>query len=162
MPYADGFVLPIPKRNLATYRRIAAKAGKVWKEHGALEYRECVADDLRVMKGMGSFKKVHRLKPSETLLFSWIVYKSRKHRDQVNRKVMTDPRLAAMMTSAYLDWARSSSSSIGGLVIPSGADVVPATVPSSLSSDRGVIAQTVGRQLRSRIPIPTQRAGHRR
>ena len=97
MPYVDGFVLPIPKKNLPAYRRIAARAGKVWKEHGALEYRECVADDLKVMKGMGSFKKTHRIKAGETVLFSWIVYRSRTHRDQVNKKVMKDPRLAAMM-----------------------------------------------------------------
>ena len=98
MPYADGFVLPMPKKNVAKYRKIAAKAGKIWKEHGALEYRECVADDLKVMKGMGSFKKTHRLKAGETVVFSWIVYKSRKHRDAVNKKVMNDPRLAAMMS----------------------------------------------------------------
>ena len=97
MPYVDGFVFPLPKRNLAAYKRIAAKAGKVWREHGALEYRECVAEDLRLMKGMGSFKKTHKLKPTETVVFSWIVYRSRKHRDQVNAKVMKDPRLAAMM-----------------------------------------------------------------
>jgi len=97
MAYVDGFVLPIPKKNLATYRRIAAKAGKVWKEHGALEYRECVADDVRVMKGVGSFKKTHKLTAGETVLFSWIVYKSRKHRDQVNAKVMKDPRMEKMM-----------------------------------------------------------------
>jgi uncharacterized protein YbaA (DUF1428 family) len=97
MPYADGFVVPIPRKNLATYRRIAAKAGKIWKEHGALEYRECVADDLRDMKGMGSFKKTHKLGAGDTVLFSWIVYKSRKHRDQVNAKVMKDPRMDAMM-----------------------------------------------------------------
>ena len=97
MAYVDGFVFPISKRNVAAYRKIAAKAGKIWKEHGALEYRECIADDLRVMKGMGSFKKTHKIAASETLVFSWIVYKSRKQRDEVNKKVMSDPRLAAMM-----------------------------------------------------------------
>ena len=97
MPYVDGFVFPIPRKNLAAYKRIATKAGKVWREHGALEYRECVAEDLRDMKGMGSFKKTHKLKAGETVLFSWIVYRSRRDRDRVNAKVMADPRLSAMM-----------------------------------------------------------------
>ena len=99
MPYVDGFVFPISRKELALYKRIAAKAGKVWREHGALEYRECIADDLRVMKGMGSFKKTHHLKSGETVVFSWIVYRSRAHRDQVNRKVMKDPRMNALMTT---------------------------------------------------------------
>jgi len=96
MPYVDGFVIPIPKKNIEAYRRIAQKAGKVWREHGALEYRECVGDDLNI-KGMKTFPRQIKPKPGETVLFSWIVYKSRSHRDRVNKKVMSDPRLAKMM-----------------------------------------------------------------
>jgi uncharacterized protein YbaA (DUF1428 family) len=96
MPYVDGFVIPVPKKHLQTYRRIATKAGKVWKEHGALEYRECVGDDLNI-KGMKTFPQQIKPKPGETVLFSWIVYKSRAHRDRVNAKVMKDPRLSKMM-----------------------------------------------------------------
>jgi uncharacterized protein YbaA (DUF1428 family) len=96
MRYVDGFVLPIPKNKLELYRRIARKAGKVWREHGALEYRECIGDDLRI-KGVVPFPRVVRLKRGETVAFSWITYKSRAHRDRVNAKVMKDPRLAKMM-----------------------------------------------------------------
>jgi uncharacterized protein YbaA (DUF1428 family) len=96
MRYVDGFVLPIPKKKLQAYRRIAQKAGRVWREHGALEYRECVGDDLHI-KGVVPFPRLVRLKPGETVAFSWIVYKSRAHRDRVNAKVMKDPRLAKMM-----------------------------------------------------------------
>jgi uncharacterized protein YbaA (DUF1428 family) len=94
--YVDGFVLPVPKKNLAAYRRIAAKAGKVWREHGALEFRECVGDDLKTKK-IKSFPSLVKPKPGETVVFSWIVFKSRAHRDAVNAKVMKDPRLAKMM-----------------------------------------------------------------
>ena len=96
MPYVDGFLLPVPKKNLVAYRRLAQKAGKIWRELGALEYRECSGDDLDVKMGV-SFKRVIKLKPGETVVFSWIVYKSRAHRDSVNAKVMKDPRLAKMM-----------------------------------------------------------------
>jgi uncharacterized protein YbaA (DUF1428 family) len=97
MSYVDGFVLAVPKKNLATYRRMAAKAGKVWREHGALDYKECVGDDLKVKPGCGlPFPKMIKLKPAETVFFSYIVYKSRAHRDKVNAKVMKDPRMAAM------------------------------------------------------------------
>jgi uncharacterized protein YbaA (DUF1428 family) len=96
MPYVDGFVLPVPKRNVEAYRRMARKAGKIWREHGALEYRECVGDDLKVKMGV-PFSRLVRMKPGETVCFSWIVYKSRAHRDRVNAKVMKDPRLAASM-----------------------------------------------------------------
>ena len=96
MPYVDGYVLPVPKKNLPAYRRMALKAGKIWREHGALEYRECVGDDLNVKFGV-SFPKTIKLKPGETVVFSWIVYKSRADRDRVNAKVMKDPRLAKMM-----------------------------------------------------------------
>jgi len=94
--YVDGFVLPIPKRNLAAYRRMASLAGKVWREHGALDYKECVADDVKPGKST-SFPQSVKLKPGETVFFSWILYKSRRHRDQVNKKVMADKRLAPMM-----------------------------------------------------------------
>lgn len=95
--YVDGFVLPVPKRNIKAYVRIAKLAGKVWREHGALEYREAVGDDLNV-KNMGpTFPRQMKLKAGETVFFSWIVYKSRAHRDRVNKKVMKDKRLAEMM-----------------------------------------------------------------
>ena len=98
MNYVDGFVVPVPKRRLAAYRRMAAAAGKIWREHGALEFRECVADDVKPGK-LTSFPQSVKLKRGETVMFSWIVYKSRKHRDQVNAKVMKDPRIDAMMKS---------------------------------------------------------------
>ena len=90
--YVDGFVVPVPKKNIEAYRRLAQKAGKIWKEYGALEYRECVADDLDVKFGV-PFSRQMKLKPGETAMFSWIVYKSRAQRDRVNAKVMADPRL---------------------------------------------------------------------
>ena len=96
MQYVDGFVLPVPKKNLAAYRDMARKAGKVWRDHGALEVKECVAEDVKVGK-LTSFPQSVKLKPGETVVFSWIVYKSRAHRDRVNAKVMKDPRLAKMM-----------------------------------------------------------------
>jgi uncharacterized protein YbaA (DUF1428 family) len=96
MPYVDGFVIPVPRKNLDTYRRISQKAGKVWKEHGALEYRECVGDDLNP-KGVKTFPRQIKPKPGETVVFSWIVFRSRAHRDRVNAKVMKDSRLADMM-----------------------------------------------------------------
>jgi uncharacterized protein YbaA (DUF1428 family) len=96
MKYVDGFVLPVPKKNLKAYARIASQAGRVWMEHGALEYRECAGEDLKVKWGTG-FPKLAKLKAGETVIFAWIVYKSRKHRDQVNAKVMKDPRLNEMM-----------------------------------------------------------------
>ncbi len=94
--YVDGFVLPVPKKNQQAYRRMARKAGKVWREHGALEYIECVADDVKPGK-YTSFPQSVKLKPGEAVWFSWIVYKSRKHRDRVNAKVMKDQRVADMM-----------------------------------------------------------------
>ena len=94
--YVDGFVVPVPKKKLADYRRMAQKAGRVWKEHGALDFVECVADDVKPGK-VTSFPQSVKLKTGEVVVFSWIVYKSRAHRDSVNKKVMSDPRLAAMM-----------------------------------------------------------------
>lgn len=96
MRYVDGFVLPVPKKNLEAYRRLARTAGKVWRDHGALEVTECVADDVKPGK-LTSFPQSVKLKPGETVVFSWIVYKSRAHRDRVNAKVMKDPRIAKMM-----------------------------------------------------------------
>lgn len=96
MSYVDGFVIPVPKKNVAAYRKMARLAGKVWREHGALDYRECVADDAPMGK-VTSFPRSVKMKPAETVVFSYIVYKSRKHRDTVNAKVMKDKRLAKMM-----------------------------------------------------------------
>ncbi|OGA09601.1 MAG: RNA signal recognition particle [Betaproteobacteria bacterium RIFCSPHIGHO2_12_FULL_69_13] len=96
MSYVDGFVVPVPKRKLEAYRSMARKAGKIWREHGALEYIECVADDVKPGKRT-SFPQAVKLKPGEAVWFSWIVYKSRKHRDRVNAKVMKDKRMAPMM-----------------------------------------------------------------
>lgn len=93
--YVDGYVLPLPADKVDAYRRVARKAGKVWKEYGALEYIECVADDVKPGK-LTSFPQSVKLKADEVVVFSWIVYKSRKHRDTVNAKVMADPRIAGM------------------------------------------------------------------
>ena len=96
MPYVDGFVIPVPKKNLATYRSIARKAAKVWRDYGALEVLECSGDDLQMKFGT-SFPKLTKLKRGETVIFSWIRFKSRADRDRVNAKVMKDPRMAVMM-----------------------------------------------------------------
>jgi uncharacterized protein YbaA (DUF1428 family) len=96
MRYVDGFVLPVPTKNLKAYRRMASMAGKVWMEHGALQYVECAGDDLNVKMGM-PFPRQIKTKRGETVVFAWIVYKSRAHRDRVNAKVMADPRLGASM-----------------------------------------------------------------
>ena len=95
MQYVDGFVVPVPNKNLAAYRRLARKAGKIWMEYGALAYVECVGDDVKPGK-VTSFPQSVKLKPDEAVIFSWIVYKSRAHRDRVNKQVMADPRLAGM------------------------------------------------------------------
>ena len=94
--YVDGFVLPVPKKNLDAYRRMSRKVGKVWIEYGAIEFRECVGEDVKPGKWT-SFPQSVKLKSDETVVFSWIVYKSRAHRDRVNAKAMKDPRLADMM-----------------------------------------------------------------
>lgn len=93
--YVDGFVLPVSKKKLPAYRKLAQKAAKVWMGHGALSYMECVGDDLKIA-GVLSFTTLAKAKPSETVMFSFITYKSKKHRDQVNAKAMKDPVLAAM------------------------------------------------------------------
>jgi uncharacterized protein YbaA (DUF1428 family) len=97
MKYVDAFVVPVPKKNVSVYRSMSQKAGKLWREHGALEFRECVGDDLKVPMGL-PFPRLAKLKPNETVFFSWILYKSRAHRDSVNKKVMKDPRMAKMMS----------------------------------------------------------------
>jgi uncharacterized protein YbaA (DUF1428 family) len=101
MVYVDGFVLVVPKRSIKAYRKMASGAGKVWREHGALEFKECIADQLAVPgmdgKKISPFPKMVKLRPGETIFFSYIVYKSRAHRDRVNAKVMKDPRMGEGM-----------------------------------------------------------------
>jgi uncharacterized protein YbaA (DUF1428 family) len=101
MPYVDGFIVAVPKKNLEAYRSMAKKAGKIWREYGALEYREWVAEDVKVGK-LTSFPRSVKLKPGETVVFSWITYKSRAQRDRINAKVMADKRLAGMMDTKSL------------------------------------------------------------
>lgn len=103
--YVDGFIVPVPKKKLAAYLKLAKKAGKIWMEHGALEYYECLADDVKKGKWT-SFPRSVKLKPSETVFYSWIVYKSKKHRDQVMKKVMSDPRLKMEMDNMPFDGKR--------------------------------------------------------
>jgi uncharacterized protein YbaA (DUF1428 family) len=94
--YVDGFVLPVPKKKLAAYRSMARKAGKIWREHGALEFRECVADDVKRGK-VTSFPQAVKLKPGETVFFSYIVFRNKAERNRINAKVMKDKRLGSMM-----------------------------------------------------------------
>lgn len=96
MRYVDGFVVPVPKKKLDDYRKLSRKCGRIWKEHGALEYVECVAEDVKPGK-LTSFPQSVMLKRTETVVFSWITYKSRAHRDKVLAKVMEDPRMQKMM-----------------------------------------------------------------
>jgi uncharacterized protein YbaA (DUF1428 family) len=96
MAYIDGFLTPVPKRRLAEYQRLSRFMGKVWREHGALEFRECAADDVSWGKRT-SFPRAVKQKPAETVCFAYIVYKSRAHRDRVNAKAMKDKRIAPMM-----------------------------------------------------------------
>jgi uncharacterized protein YbaA (DUF1428 family) len=95
MRYVDGFVLAVPKKNLPAYTRMSKKAGKIFREYGALDYKECAGDDLKVKMGV-PFPRMMKTKPAETVVFSYIVYKSRAHRDRVNAKVIKDPRIADM------------------------------------------------------------------
>ena len=97
MAYVDGFIVAVPKKNIAAYRKISIACGKIWRELGALDYREWVADDVKVGK-LTSFPRAVKQKPNETVVFAWITYKSRAQRDKINAKVMKDPRLAKMMT----------------------------------------------------------------
>jgi uncharacterized protein YbaA (DUF1428 family) len=99
--YVDGFIIPVPKKNLVAYRRLAEECAKIWREYGALEVRECVADDVKMGK-LTSFPRSVQRKPSETVVFSWIVYKSRADRDRINAKVMKDPRMETMMKGEKL------------------------------------------------------------
>src|SRR6202047_4469404 len=105
MSYVDGFIVAVPKKNLEAYRRMAQKAGKVWRECGALEYREWVAEDVKVGKRT-SFPRSVKLKPGETVVFSWITYKSRAQRDRVNAKVMADKRLGGVRAGKTMPVAR--------------------------------------------------------
>jgi len=105
MAYVDGFVLPVPKKNVAAYRRLARKAGKIWREHGALAYVEAVADDVKPGKHT-SFPQSVKLKADETVVFAYIVFKSRRDRDRVNAKVMSDPRLKMDPASMPFDGKR--------------------------------------------------------
>lgn len=105
MSYVDGFVVPVPKSKLAQYRRLARKAGRIWREHGALHYIECVGDDVQPGK-VTSFPQAVKLEPGEVVVFSWIVYASRRERDRVNKKVMADPRLAMDPKSMPFDAKR--------------------------------------------------------
>ena len=105
MPYIDGFVVPVPKKNIRAYRRMAAKAGKIWREHGALEFRECVGDDLKVKMGV-PFPRGARARAGETVFFSYIVYKSKAQRDRVNKRVMKDPRLQMDPKAMPFDFRR--------------------------------------------------------
>ena len=101
MTYVDGFVVPVPKKSVAAYRSMARKAGKIWREYGALEFRECIADDVQVGKRT-SFPRSVKLKRGEAVIFSWIIYKSRAHRDKVMAKVVKDPRMAKMISGKDL------------------------------------------------------------
>lgn len=105
--YVDGFVLAVPKKNIEAYRKLAKKAARVWMEHGALEYRECVGEDLNVKFGI-PFPAMVSPKRGETIVFAWVVYKSRAHRDKVNAKVMADPRLECDMENMPFDCKRMS------------------------------------------------------
>jgi len=108
MKYVDGFVLIVPKKKLQAYRRLAQKAAVVWREYGALEYKECVGDDLDVKWGV-PFPRLLKLKRGETVVFSWILYKSRAHRDRINAKVMKDPRIAMDNEPMPFDMKRMAS-----------------------------------------------------
>ncbi len=96
MAYVDGFLLAVPKKNLKEYKRIATISGKIWKEYGAIDYHECVADDVKPGKWT-SFPQAVKLKEGEVVVFSWITYKSRRSRDAILKKVMKDKRLADLM-----------------------------------------------------------------
>ena len=115
--YVDGFLLAVPKDKLADYRRVARIAGKIWKEHGALEYRECAADDID-NPGFASFAKAAKAKPDEVVIFSWAVFKSRKHRDEVNKTLMNDERLKKMCkeTEKIFDCKRMAYGGFGTIV----------------------------------------------
>ena len=95
MAYVDGFIVAVPKKKLGEYRKLAKLAGKIWREYGATDYTECIADDVPMGK-LTSFPRSVKQKPSETVIFAWITYKSRAERNRINKKVMADPRLSGM------------------------------------------------------------------
>lgn len=97
--YVDGYVVPVPKQNVEAYRQLAEESGKIWREYGALEFVECIADDMKLGE-VTSFPRAVKMEPGETVVFSWIVFESREHRDRVNEQVMNDPRIAGMDHSA--------------------------------------------------------------
>jgi uncharacterized protein YbaA (DUF1428 family) len=99
--YVDGFVIPVPRKNIAAYTKMARLGRRVWMDHGALDYRECIGEDLKP-KGVTPFARLFGAKPTETIVFAWITYKSRKHRDAVNAKVMQDPRMQKMMAKGAM------------------------------------------------------------
>lgn len=105
MSYVDGFVLAVPKKKIAEYQKLAKKAGKIWIEHGALSYCECVGDDLKSPTGI-PFPQLVKPKAGEVIVFAWILYKSRAHRDRVNGKVMKDPRIQCDPIALPFDWTR--------------------------------------------------------
>ncbi len=107
MTYVDGFVIPVPKKQLAAYKKVSVRAGKIWKEFGALDYKECVGDDLAIKWGL-PFLKLVKAKPGETVVFSWITYKSKAQRDKINAKVMKDPRLKMDPATMPFDTKRMS------------------------------------------------------
>jgi uncharacterized protein YbaA (DUF1428 family) len=116
MTYVDGFVLPVPKKKTKAYRAIAGKAGRIWREHGALEYRECLLEDARA-KGMAAFPRLAGAKAGETVVIAWIVYQSRAHRDRVKKAVMQDPRLHALMTPEVMALFDCRRMAYGGFTV---------------------------------------------
>lgn len=108
MSYVDGYVLPVPRKNIAAYKKLAALGGKLWMEHGAISYKECVAEDMKVKCGL-PFPKIVKPKRGEVIVFAYIVFKSRKHRDAVNKKVMNDPRMAEAPKEMPFDFKRMVS-----------------------------------------------------
>lgn len=117
MSYVDGFLLVVPKKNLKAYEKMAKTAAKVWREHGCLDYRECIGDDVDVKWGL-PFPKLTNAKKNEVVFFSYIVYKTKAHRDRVNKKVMADPRLKDCMdmTKMPFDMKRMSAGGFKGFV----------------------------------------------
>ena len=101
MKYVDGFMMAVPKKNLPAYARLARAAGRIWREHGALDYKECAGDDLAVKRGV-PFPRQMQIRPDETVVFSYIVFKSRAHRDRVNARVVKDPRVATRCSTAEI------------------------------------------------------------
>ncbi len=115
MEYVDGFIVPVPKKQVNAYKKLAKLASKVWRDHGALDYRECLADDVKVGKTT-SFPRSVKRKGNETVVFSWITYKSRKHRDAVMKKVMQDKRLSAFMDPKSMPFDMKKMS-MGGFTV---------------------------------------------